>query len=128
MQDHEFLQKFEDARLSTFPHHDHIRMAWLYLSHHGWDEGYTKIQIGLKHFATAHDAPQKYHETITQFWAKLVYHCIQTSPDIHDFKQFLETFPILLDKNAMMRHYSADVLWGSDARNEWIEPDLIAMS
>lgn len=127
MNDTQFLQQFESATLPSFPHTDHIRMAWLYLRRDGWDAGYAQIQSGLKHFARAKGQPDKYHETITRFWALLVQHCIQHQLDIDDFDMFIETYPILLDKTAMTRHYSDDVLWGTDARQSWVTPDLVPM-
>jgi hypothetical protein len=127
MNDNLFLTHFEDASLHSFPHADHIRMAWLYLKRDGWGNGYAHIQNGLRHFATAHHQPDKYHETITHFWASLVQHCIEHQPDIDDFATFAETFPILFDKDAIKRHYSSDVLWDETARDEWVTPDLIPM-
>jgi hypothetical protein len=127
MNDTQFLQQFESATLSSFPHADHIRMAWLYLRRDGWDEGYTQIQAGLKHFATVLGVADKYHETITRFWALLIQHCIEDQPDIEDFTAFIKAYPILLDQTAMNRHYSDAVLWGTDARQMWVIPDLIPM-
>lgn len=126
MNDHDFLQAFQSATLAQFPHRDHIRVAWLYLSRDGWDEGYRQIQAGLKHFAVSAGVPDKYHETITRFWAKLVWYGINQFP-VDSVEEFVEAFPIVLDKHAMMRHYSKDVLFSQDARQTWVEPDLIAM-
>jgi hypothetical protein len=102
-------------------------MAWLYLRRDAWDNGYQHIQSALKHFAASHGASQKYHETITRFWACLVLHCIDEEPEIDDFEAFVTAFPILLDKSAMIKHYSADVLKSADAREHWQEPDLVSM-
>ncbi len=127
MNDQVFLKAFEGARLSAFPHRDHIRMAWLYLQRDGWDAGYHKIQSGLKHFARVAGVPDKYHETITRFWALLVWHGIQQNSDITTLDDFVEAFPIVLDKDAIMRHYSREVLFAQTARQTWIEPDLVEM-
>lgn len=127
MNDAQFLNVFEKGELNGFSHADHIRMAWLYLRRDGWEEGYANIQAGLKHFTLAHGVPEKYHETITRFWATLVHHAIEHQPDISDFTEFTETFPILLDKEAMLQHYSNEVLWSVSARQAWVEPDLVAM-
>lgn len=127
MQDKEILTQFEAATLNPFGHREHILVAWLYLRRDGRDTGYQHIQAGLKHFALAHGADSKYHETITRFWSLLVQHCIERHPDISDFEQFLATFPIVLDQNAMLKHYSRDVLFSDVARQSWQAPDLIAM-
>jgi len=127
LNDQDFLHAFETATLSSFPHLDHVRMAWLYLRRDGWEAGYRRIQAGLKHFAQVAGEPDKYHETITCFWAKLVWHNIQQHPDCDALDDFLGMCPILLDRGAMSRHYSDDVLWSAEARQNWVAPDLIPM-
>lgn len=127
MNDQEFLTQFELAKLSAFSHRDHIRIAWLYLQRDGWDVGYTHIQAGLKHFATSHNQPTKYHETITCFWSMLVHHAIQHQPEIDNFTVFEQRFPLLFDKSALKQHYSDDVLWSAAARQAWVAPDIVPM-
>ena len=129
MDDQTFLHAFENAKLSHFPHEAHIRMAWLYLRQYGYDEGVRKICDGLRHFADAHGAAQKYHETITLFWAKLVNHAITIprTPDTADFKTFIEQHPHLLDKGLLERHYGAGRWQSLEARKCWVEPDLRPM-
>ena len=72
MDDTQFLQHFEAGTLHPFHHHDHIRMAWLYLRQMGWETGYARIQAGIHHMAAHHGATLLYHETITHFWAHMV--------------------------------------------------------
>lgn len=122
-----FLKDFESASLKEFSHSDHIRMAWLYLRRDGWDTGYPHIQAGLKNFALKLNVSDKYHETVTGFWARLVLHCVDAQPDIDDFEQFKETFPILFTSDAMKKHYSDDVLWSDTARQNWVMPDKVPM-
>ena len=122
-----FLEEFENASLKEFSHTDHIRMAWLYLCRDGWDIGYPNIRAGLKHFAMTLGVSDKYHETLTGFWARLVLHCIDTQPEIDDFEEFKETFPMLFTSDAMKKYYSDDVLWSDTARTQWIAPDIEPM-
>jgi hypothetical protein len=122
-----FLMYFEKGKLHPFPHHDHIYMAWLYLRRDGWDEGYQQIQAGLKHFAAVQGQPEKYHETITRFWALLVHHAIAAQPEINKFSVFRQKFPLLFEKFAIRKHYSDAILWSATARQTWVEPDLLPM-
>ena len=127
MNDTQFITHFEQAHLPQFTHRDHIHMAWIYLRVKGWDEGCRVIRNGLKHFALAHGQADKYHETITMFWAHLVeYHRLQ-SPDIDDFDTFVDSYPLLLDKTLLNRHYSHETLASLDARTDYIQPDLVPM-
>ena len=127
MDDQTFLHHFEAAQLHPFAHAEHIRMAWLYLRRDGWETGYARIQAGLKYFAAALGQSDKYHETITRFWALLVQHAIDAQPGLKTFAAFQEAFPILFDKTVIRKHYSQAVLWGDEARHDWVEPDMIPM-
>lgn len=120
MNDVEFLQAFENGTLSPFRHVDHLRLAWLYLSQHGWDEGIQRIRSGIQQFAAAHGASGKYHETITLFWARLVHQAMTAETD---FDALIAQHPQLLDIRLMNRHYSPERL--AAGRNRWLEPDLL---
>jgi hypothetical protein len=102
-------------------------MAWLYLRSEGWEEGYRKISQGLRQMAIAHRVPDKYHETITRFWALLVYHALQQSLDITDFANFADQFPQLFESRLLSAHYGPEVIKDPQARVAWVEPDLIPM-
>jgi hypothetical protein len=127
MNDQEFLTAFEQHTLHEFPHRSHIRMAWLYLRAERWEQGCARIQHGLRAFAAAHGAHRKYHQTITEFWARLVQHCIDCHPEIDDFDAFLELCPFLLNGKIITSHYSSPVLHSETARATWIAPDLVPM-
>lgn len=123
----QILEKFEDATLLPFTHRLHINVAWLYLRRDDWDAGYANIQQGIQHFADVHDVSDKYHETITRFWAHLIYHAIVQSPDVDDFDQFLRQYPMLIEKNTLTEHYSPKLLSDPASRKTWVEPDLRAL-
>ena len=125
MSDEQFLQEFENCTLQEFHHRDHIRMAWLYLSKFGYSQGSTKVKEGIKKFAVAKGATTLYHETITEFWIRLVQHVIENHPS-KTFEQFFASFPPLEDSKSIYRHYTKDFLMSETARKEWAEPNLLA--
>jgi hypothetical protein len=120
MNDAEFLQAFEACTLHPFHHRDHIRLAWLYLSHNGWEQGYARIQTGIQRFAVAQGAHKLYHETITRFWALSVHNALRAG---EDFVTFEAKNPHLFDKTLILQFYSAEVLKSQKARSEWVAPD-----
>ena len=126
MNDEEFLKAFQDCTLEEFHHKDHIRMAWLYLSKFGYELGSTKIVEGIKKFALAKNATTLYHETITQFWIRLVQHVIENY-SAETFEEFFASFPPLQDSKSIYRHYTKDLLMYEIARKEWMQPDLLAI-
>ncbi len=127
MDDHAFLHAFETDHLSSFRHRDHVRLAWMLLREFGWDAGSARLRSGLRHLALAHGAPDKYHETLTLFWAGVVNHAIARSPECADFEAFIAAYPMLLDAQLPSRHYSDGRLWSDQARADWVEPDLIPL-
>ncbi len=124
MNDQEFLHAFETAALDAFPHRSHIRMAWLYLRRDGLEQGSRHIVEGIQKFAAALGASTKYHETITQFWALVVYAALQETPAEDDFERFVAVHPHLLNSKLISDYYTPERLKSDTARYNWLEPDL----
>lgn len=125
MTDQEFLKAFEDCSLTEFHHRDHIRMAWLYLREFGYEKGSSKVAEGIRRFAATKNQNRLYHETITQFWIRLVQHVIENHTPAKDFAEFINSFPRLSDSKSIFRHYSRDLLMSESARLQCQEPDLM---
>ncbi len=69
----------------------------------------------------------KYHETLTQFWVRIVSHLIDARPEIAAFERFLEVFPYLLDKELPSQHWRRETMQSQAAQAHWVEPDLLAL-
>src|SRR5262245_50476442 len=100
MNDEEFLSAFENCTLESFHHKDHIRMAWIYLRKFGYEVGSTKVKEGIKKFAAAKNATTLYHETITEFWIRLVKHVIENH-NVESFEKFFDSFAPLKDAKSI---------------------------
>ena len=127
MTDEEFLKEFEDCTLEEFHHSDHIRMAWIYLRKFGYETGSTKVKDGIKKFAAAKNANTLYHETITEFWVRLVHHVIVGNPQVEEFAEFFKSFWALRDSKSVFRHYTKDFLMSEKAKREWTPANLMPM-
>lgn len=123
MNDHDFLTAFEAGTLHPFNHREHIRMAWLYLRRDGWLLGTEQIRAGIQRLAAAKGVTRLYHETITMFWAQMVYQALQADAALADFEQFAAANPDLFDKQLINRFYSPALINSEAARQTWIEPD-----
>ncbi len=130
MTDDEFLKAFEASIIGPhdFPHRAHLRMAWLYLRRDGWRRGLHHIRRGIQHLAAAHGATRKYHETITVFWARIVWHAMLHHGVENDFEAIVRDHPYLLDARSVSRHYSDALLFSEAARSGWVEPDLLPLA
>jgi hypothetical protein len=127
--DARFVQAFFDGTLppAQFHHRDHVRLAWYVTRHHDLASATHMITTGIRAFASGHGHPQKYHETLTQFWIRIVAHCSASQPQVADFAAFLTQFPFLLDKDLPYRHWQRETLAQPQARAQWVEPDLLAL-
>lgn len=76
----------------------------------------------------AHGAIEKYHETITRFWLRLVARHLREDSPAAAFDDFLSGSPGLLDTGLVRRRYRPETLAGEQARREWVEPDLKRLS
>jgi hypothetical protein len=102
-------------------------MAWLYLRKFGYEIGSRKIVDGIKYFAASKNANTLYHETITQFWIRLVQHVITSNPPAKTFEEFFNFFQPLRDSKSIFRHYSKDYLMRESSRSDWRHPDILPM-
>ncbi len=126
MNDRAFLRAFHEGMLSSedFRHRSHLRLAWLVLRRHSLEEALHLLPNAIRHYANSKGASGTYSETLTQFWIRIVNHAIQTNPSSQVFEQFLDAFPILLDKQLPFCHWRHETLGGDRARQDWLEPDL----
>jgi hypothetical protein len=127
--DDDFVRAFLEGSLppTQFHHRDHLRLAW-YLTRRLGGAGATgAITSGIRRFAAQHGQADKYHETLTRFWVRIVGHLIDARPDVAEFERFLATFPHLLDKDLPYRHWRRETMGSPGARARWVEPDLLAL-
>ena len=124
--DLEFARAFEACELSNdvFHHRDHIRLAWIYLHRYGEQEARKQIAAAIRKFAAHHGKSDKYHETITVAWLRLVANATARLTPEASFDNLTAAAPDLLDKRSIERFYSAAALASDAARTSWVQPDL----
>jgi hypothetical protein len=126
MTDEAFLGRFEAVSLESFGHRDHLRVAFAYARRGGIDHAVARARDGLRRFAAAHGEPDRYHETLTTAWARVVGHCALRARE-DDFDAFLAAHPRLLERDLLCAHYSRERLFSEAARAAFLEPDLLAL-
>jgi hypothetical protein len=106
-----------------FGHREHLELAWRYLNDHPVERAEAAMADAIRTVATMHGAPDKYHDTITRTWVRLVavHRAADAAPTFDDF---LEGNAGLLDRHLLGRHYSEAVLGSDEARFAWVTPDL----
>ena len=106
-----------------FHHRDHVRLAWSAVRDHGLADALGLVTSALRGYAAAKGAAQKYHETLTRCWIRLIAAARQRTPG-EEFERFLAAHPELLDPALPRRYYSEALLQSAAAREGDVEPDL----
>ena len=126
--DEQFLADFTAGQIANqdFHHRDHLRLAWIQIRRLGLPHASEAVTAAIRQFASRHGHGDRYHETMTRFWLRVVGMGITRNPAL-PFDQLLAAEPHLLDKNLPYRHWSRERMGSDDARREWVEPDLRLM-
>ena len=125
MTDDAFVLAFEKCELpaEAFRHREHLRLSFIYLRRHGFDGARVRISEVIRRYALHNGAAQKYHETITIAWLRIVQGAMANVPAGASFEDMLRAFPELLNKGVLMEFYSSELLATDRARGAFVEPD-----
>ena len=123
LSDSVLLERFSRGELSEFPHLDHVRVVYLQTRRVGRDAAVEFARAGLQRLTRQLGVPEKYHETVTVAWARLIGERAETEPG-RDFAGFLDDNPQFHRKDLLADYYSREVLFGTDARTRFVAPDL----
>lgn len=125
----DLIAGFENCTLprSEWTHSAHLSIAVWYLSYYQEPEAITNICEGIKKYNSAigilNTSNSGYHETITQFWIRIVQRYLLVTKVIsilHSTNEIISQ----CDKDLPLQYYSRDLLMSFAARIRWIEPDL----
>ena len=84
------------------------------------------VTSGIRRFATEHGSGDRYHDTMTRFWLRVVGLGIRLHPDL-TFDELMAAEPHLLDKGLPFRHWTRASMGSDSARHQWVEPDFLPM-
>ena len=126
--DEAFVAAFHAHQLSNegFHHRDHLRLAWVQIRRLGLEQASEVVTNGIRRFAAHHASAERYNDTMTRFWLRVVAIGIRRHPEV-TFDELLAAEPHLLDKNLPFKHWSRERMNRDDAKQRWIEPDLRPM-
>lgn len=115
---------------SDWTHEAHLSVGLWHLREFGFDEALTRMRKGICAYneavGTANTTSSGYHETLTQFWLRVL--------DAQQREAGAETaFADVLsrvlagswaDRALALRYYHRETLFSSRARATWVGPDL----
>lgn len=133
MNDTELIRQFEDCTLpfDRWTHRAHVKVAYLYLSQHGFEDGLVRLRRGIKAYNAANRVPEGtlmgYNETTTH----AMLHLIETtrrayaaSHPARDADAFYDMHPQLHSKHILRLFYSPQRRVEPQAKSTFLEPDL----
>jgi hypothetical protein len=112
----------------AFHHRDHLRLTWLVIDQHGPDQAGNVVAGLLRQAAQLHGQADRYHDTMTRFWVRLVVHVRERRPDLADLEAAIAELPFLLDKELPFRHWTRAAMLSAEARQGWLEPDVLPLA
>src|SRR5262249_4012412 len=121
----DFARAFErgDIAPQDFHHRDHLRLAWTYLGEcRSTEDAVDRVAAGIRRFAAAAGASEKYHQTLTVFWTRALVLVRAALPDGAALEEALHARSGLLDKDLPLTYYSRERLFSDEARRVWVEP------
>lgn len=130
MDDSSLIRSFESCELlhREWCHRLHVRLAFLFLQTHPFDEALRRFRAGLQAYNAAHHVPDSltsgYHETLTVAWLCLIAARMQSTPAGRASDTFCEANADLLDKSTLRRFYSSERIASWRAKRHFVRPDL----
>ncbi len=129
------LHAFQECSLprSQWTHEAHLTVAlWYYLFCDSEPEAIDAIRNGIKRYNSVQGIETTkdsgYHETLTLFWVQTVREYLadesQNRSIVHLANGLIEQYA---DRTLPFRYYTRDRLMSSEARINWVEPDLRAI-
>lgn len=129
MTDKEFLESFENLTLppESFPHREHVRLAWIYLRNYPALTALSKFCEGLKRFAASAGKPDRYHETITWAYLLLIHERMAKSAVLESWEDFAEANGDLLNwkANILKQYYREETLQSDLAKRVFLFPEKV---
>lgn len=130
MTDHDFLDAFEKCAISRadWTHAAHLRIAWTCVCHEDqFDDALNRVRTGIQRLnASFGTSPDKYHETVTVAFMRIVAERIADGPATDSAAAFLASHPDLLsrDEPILHRYYSPALLESRRAHARFVKPDV----
>jgi hypothetical protein len=133
MTDADLLRQFETCTLpfEQWTHRSHVKIAFLLLREHGFDDALMKLRGGIQRYNAANNVPSGplmgYNETTTHALLHLIHAVMQAYGKSHPTPTadaFCDTHPQLMSKHVLRFFYSPERRLHPDSKERFIEPDL----
>ena len=131
--DAEFLREFEARTLpfDKWTHRAHVRVAFLYLRAHDFDDALNRMRAGVKAYNATNQVPESetsgYNETTTVAFLHLIAATMRAYGGVFPTETsdaFCDAHPQLMTRHALRLFYSPQRRMHPPAKTQFVEPDL----
>jgi hypothetical protein len=127
----ELAKAFEERTLpkSEWTHAAHLTVGLYYCYHNPLGVAKNLMSDGIYWLNDAHGTPNTetsgYHETITVFWLRTVANYLDKAGRNKGLAELANgLIAFVNDTNLPLRYYSRELLFSTEARMNYVEPDL----
>jgi hypothetical protein len=128
----QLIARFRDHSLPTaeWTHEAHLVVGLYHVYYFQLEAAIYHLRAGIITYNQAsggqNTIEKGYHETITQFWARLMAQFLDQQGRDKALSELCATFlkSPLADQQIMLDYYSKDLLFSKTARALYVEPDL----
>lgn len=120
--DEDFLEQVTSGTIASFSHRDHVRAAFLLIRRDGERAAARTLRAALRELTRSAGAPERYHETITVAWVRLIAAAMGSAPPA-PLETLLELHPEFRRGDLLDDYYSREVLLSPAARRRFVGPD-----
>ena len=123
-----FLEAFEAQSLNgdCWTHEAHLRMAWIVCRmESSVDDAIARARSGIQKFNAANGKSDKYHETVTVAYMRLMWDRLKREGDGGRFEAFRDAQPDLFERypGPLLAHYSREILETRESMEAFVQPD-----
>lgn len=128
LSDEDFESQFADTTLppKLFSHEAHLRLAWIHVQKYGKQQAIRNVCDQIKLFDQTHGDGTMFHRTVTVVAVEAVAHFIGKTKAT-DFPTFIAQASRLSTnlKDLIAQHYSWNIFTDAEAKQTYLEPDLL---
>ena len=130
LDDAALLTAFENCSLpeQQWTHQAHIRVAYMYLRRHPFEEALNRMRAGIQRYNTARKVPVEphrgYHETLTVAWLTVVAAVMKHHGIGNDSLDFCGQQPFLLNRFLLRLYYTRRTIMSPEAKRSFCAPDI----
>jgi hypothetical protein len=129
------VRRFEDCTLprEEWTHASHLTVALWHLLVYDWAEAVAHVRAKIQRYNAAHGIRTTptggYHETLTLFWLRHVRAFLEDGRnEARSLVALANDLAGSADKSLPLTFYTRELLFSTEARASWVEPDLKSLS